>query len=336
MRRGRGQKCRLRYYRTRLACFFPVSTSASASAFASSAPIDQHLVRRLFAAPERVAESDFLRREISGRMLERLELIKIQPRKLLDAGCGEGADLGLLGQMYHDAELIGLDASLPSLFRAHARHRAALSSVHRLLSRWFRAPIKRAPAGLHLAAGDFAQLPLPSNSLDLIWSNLALHWHSQPDRVFVEWRRVLSTDGLLMFSCFGPDTFKELRAAFADADAAHHALSFVDMHDFGDMLVNAGYATPVMDMELITVTYDNPRKLLSDVRAWGGNPHTGRRKGLMGKNAWQAVIRSLENQRRSDGKIGLTFEVIYGHAFRPVSRSTSAGEAIVRFLPPKS
>ena len=139
-----------------------------------------------------------------------------------------------------------------------------------------------------------------------------------------------------MFSCFGPDTFKELRAAFVDADAAHHALSFVDMHDFGDMLVNAGFATPVMDMELITVTYDNPRKLLSDVRAWGGNPHTGRRRGLMGKNAWQAVLRSLENQRRSDGKIGLSFEVIYGHAFRPVSRTTSAGESIVRFLPPKS
>jgi malonyl-CoA O-methyltransferase len=166
--------------------------------------------------------------------------------------------------------------------------------------------------------------------VDLVWSNLALHWHPQPDRVFAEWRRVLRVDGLLMFSCFGPDTFKELRAAFAAVDDAPHALPFVDMHDFGDMLVNVGFSTPVMDMETITVTYASTDKLMADVRAWGGNPLTGKRRGLLGTGAWARIVKALEQNRLSNGRIPLTFEIIYGHAFRPVSRTTASGEAIIR------
>jgi malonyl-CoA O-methyltransferase len=183
--------------------------------------------------------------------------------------------------------------------------------------------------------GDFADLPLAPNALDLVWSNLALHWHPQPDRVFAEWRRTLRTDGLLMFSCFGPDTFKEIKAAFAEADLAPHALPFVDMHDFGDMLVNVGFSTPVLDMETITVTYATAAALLADVRAWGGNPLATRRRGLMGKAAWARMLAALETLRRPDGKLGLTFEIIYGHAFRPAPRVTQAGEAIIRFDLPR-
>jgi malonyl-CoA O-methyltransferase len=178
-------------------------------------------------------------------------------------------------------------------------------------------------------------LPFGTNSLDLLWSNLALHWHPQPDRVFAEWRRVLRVDGLLMFSCFGPDTFIELRTAFAALDETPHTLPFVDMHDFGDQLVEAGFSTPVMDMERITVTYDNVAALLADVRALGGNPLATRRRGLIGRAAWQRMLDAFEAQRRPDGKLGLSFEVIYGHAFRPAPRTTAAGEAIVRFQPRK-
>jgi malonyl-CoA O-methyltransferase len=160
-----------------------------------------------------------------------------------------------------------------------------------------------------------------------------LHWHPQPDRVFAEWRRVLRVDGLLMFSNFGPDTFRELRNAFAALDETPHTLPFVDMHDFGDQLVEAGFTTPVMDMEQITVTYDTAEALLRDVRAFGGNPLATRRRGLVGRAAWQRMLAALESQRRPDGKLGLTFEVIYGHAFRPAPKVTAAGEAIVRFQP---
>jgi malonyl-CoA O-methyltransferase len=190
-----------------------------------------------------------------------------------------------------------------------------------------------AKTGVDLLSGDFGNLPFGPNSIDLVWSNLALHWHPQPDKVFAEWRRVLRVDGLLMFSNFGPDTFKELRAAFAALDGTPHALPFVDMHDFGDQLVEAGFSTPVMDMEHITVTYDTVAALLADVRALGGNPLSTRRRGLVGRAAWQRMLAALEQQRRPDGKLGLTFEVIYGHAFRPVPKTTAAGEAIVRFQP---
>jgi malonyl-CoA O-methyltransferase len=289
-----------------------------------SAPIDLARVRRLFGRPERLAPADFLRREIAQRMHERLELVKVAPQRVLDAGCGAGPDLARLQQAYPAAHLLALDASQAMLGSIGAPKK---SLIGRLLP---------AKAGLDRVCGDFGELPLAPASLDLIWSNLALHWHPQPDRVFAEWRRVLRVNGLLMFSNFGPDTFKELTAAFAEMDGTPHALPFVDMHDFGDQLVEAGFSTPVMDAERLTVTYATPRALLADVRALGGNPLATRRRGLIGRAAWEKMEQALERRRRADGAIGLTFEIIYGHAFRPAPRTTAAGEAIVRFQPRKS
>jgi len=294
-----------------------------------SAPIDQVRVRALFGRPERVAPSDFLRREIASRMFDRLELIKLAPQRVLDAGCGAGADLALLQKSYPAAHIVGIDAA-EAMARAAQGPASKSSSLNQLLSK-----LLPAKTGIDTLCGDFAELPLGPNSLDLVWSNLALHWHPQPDRVFAEWRRVLRVNSLLMFSCFGPDTFRELRAAFAEADLAPHALPFVDMHDFGDQLVEAGFSTPVLDMEVITVTYDTPQALLADVRALGGNPLSTLRRGLMGKQAWRRMLDTLEKNRRADGKLGLTFEVIYGHAFRPAPKVTSKGEAIIRFDLPR-
>ena len=299
-----------------------------------SALIDLRRVRRLFADPARIVESEFLRREVATRMHERLTLVKLTPQRVLDAGCGVGADLSALQKHYPDAEILGLDAVPAMLESTRQRRHAALSSLNRLLSQWLpgrKTAAQGTDAGL--LCGDFAQTPFGVNAVDLVWSNLALHWHPQPDRVFAEWRRILRVDGLLMFSCFGPDTFKELRAALAAGDAhgaVTRVLPFVDMHDFGDMLVHAGFATPVMDMETITVTYESVDRLFSDVRAWGGNPQADRPRGLLGRRAWAKVEAALEQQRSADGRIGLTFEVVYGHAFRPVPRTTSDGESIVR------
>lgn len=294
-----------------------------------SAPIDLARARALFAQPARIAPSDFLRREIAQRMHERLLLVKLAPRHVLDAGCGAGMDLPLLQKTYPGAQIVGLDGAL-AMTQAARQVAPLAKGLSQMLSR-----LMPAKVGIDLVCGDFARLPLAAGALDLLWSNLALHWHPQPDRVFAEWRRVLREDGLLMFSSFGPDTFIELRTAFAAIDDAEHTLPFVDMHDFGDQLVEAGFSTPVMDMERITVTYDTPQALLADVRAFGGNPLDTRRRGLLGRQQWQRLLQALEAQRRPDGKLGLTFEVIYGHAFRPVARTTAAGEAIVRFMPRK-
>ena len=290
-----------------------------------SAPIDLARVRALFSDPPRPAASDFLRREVSARMHERRALVKLAPRRVVDAGCGTGADLALLQAAYPAAQVLGIDAAAASA--ALATRASSRSLLSRLLP---------AKSGIDVVCGDFGDLPLGPNSVDLVWSNLALHWHPQPDRVFAEWRRVLRVEGLLMFSNFGPDTFRELRSAFATLDDSAHVLPFVDMHDFGDQLVEAGFSTPVMDMEVITVTYDTAAALLADVRALGGNPLATRRRGLVGRAAWNRVVQALEAQRRPDGKLGLSFEVIYGHAFRPAPRATAAGEAIVRFMPRKT
>jgi len=294
-----------------------------------SAPIDPDRVRTLFSRPERIQPSDFLRREIAARMHERLQLVKILPKQVLDAGCGTGADLALLQKTYPAAQILGIDAA-PAMAAAAKAPVPSTRSLNQMLSR-----LLPAKAGVDILCGDFGALPFGANSLDLLWSNLALHWHPQPDRVFAEWRRVLRVDGLLMFSNFGPDTFSELRAAFAAMDETPHTLPFVDMHDFGDQLVEAGFSTPVMDMERITVTYDTAQALLADVRAIGGNPLATRRQGLVGRAAWQRMLDALEAGRRPDGKLGLSFEVIYGHAFRPAPRVTASGEAIVRFQPRK-
>jgi malonyl-CoA O-methyltransferase len=292
-----------------------------------SAPIELARVRTLFGRAERVAESAFLRREVAARMHERLALVKVAPARVLDAGCGAGEDLPVLQQSYPAAQIVGLDAASAMLESAN-RPSSASGALNGFLSR-----LMPAKTGVDLLAGDFGNLPFAANSVDLVWSNLALHWHPQPDKVFAEWRRVLRVDGLLMFSNFGPDTFKELRTAFAAMDETAHALPFVDMHDFGDQLVDAGFSTPVMDMEQITVTYDTVEAMFRDVRAFGGNPLATRRRSLVGRAAWQRMLAALEGQRRPDGKLALTFEVIYGHAFRPVPKVTAAGEAIVRFQP---
>lgn len=269
-------------------------------------------------------------------MHERLGLVKIQPQRVLDLGCGEGADFAALQELYPEAHMLGIDASLPLLTAGRAGQSAAATSMNRLLNRLLpRKNGARHESRSAQVCGDFSQLPLKAGSADLIWSNLAVHWHPQPDLVFADWRRVLRVDGLLMFSCFGPDTFKEIRAAFARVDESAHTLNFVDMHDLGDMLVNSGFSTPVMDMETITVTYESTDKLLTDVRAWGGNPLLTRRRGLLGRDGWTRMLHALDTFRRPDGKIPLTFEVVYGHAFRPAPTKTADGEAIIRFDLPR-
>jgi malonyl-CoA O-methyltransferase len=160
----------------------------------------------------------------------------------------------------------------------------------------------------------------------LIWSNLALHWHSQPQAVLAEWRRILQVDGLVMFSWLGPTTLRELRLAVNHAGLRTTTLSFMDMHDVGDLLVENGFASPVMDQETLTFTYREPIQLLKDVYALGGNPARDRRAGLVGR-AWRdRLCAALEAQRQPNGQITLTIEVAYGHAWRPALHRTPAGE----------
>jgi malonyl-CoA O-methyltransferase len=147
-----------------------------------------------------------------------------------------------------------------------------------------------------------------------------LHWHPQPHTVFPEWLRVLRVDGLLLFSCFGPDTLLELRRGCAAAGLAAHPVPFIDMHDFGDMLVAAGFAGPVMDAETIRLTYSSSKALLQEVRALGGNPRDDRSRGLVGGHRARSLFDALDAMRDTQGRISLRFEIAYGHAWKPPPR----------------
>ncbi|WP_206954669.1 methyltransferase domain-containing protein [Trinickia acidisoli] len=303
---------------------------------------DSRLVRRIFdRRAAKFGEVAFLPREIAGRMRERLDYIKVNPTSMLDAGCGMGDDLPLLRERFPEAPLAGVDLSYSMLTRA-LPHAVGDTGWRRLLP----AALQRSlgARGPRLAQADFAALPFAAGAFDFIWSNLALHWHAQPDLVLPEWARVLKSGGLLMFSTLGPDTLRELRGAYAEVEAAHglpsaaHVIDFVDMHDLGDMLVESGFEIPVMDQETLTITYRSPQSLLADVRRWGAYPH---RRAVAGENGspaavaharrlHAALLEALEARRRADDTIALTFEVIYGHAWKAVPRTTADGHAIVR------
>jgi malonyl-CoA O-methyltransferase len=286
------------------------------------------LKRNFSSAGASFSKGDALHREIASRMLERMDYIKVTPNRVLDAGCATGAALRGLSQRYPQAQLLALDFAAGMAQRAaHAARQGGLSFGGRLAGLF-----KKSTAPWVLQA-DMASLPLKTGSIDMVWSNLALQWLDDPTPAIREAQRALSVGGLFMFSTLGPDSLLELRAAFAEAAGpeAWHVKRFIDLHDIGDSLVGAGFTTPVMDMEKITLTYEKLDGLLGDLRATGAvNAMRGRPRGLAGRALWGRVRAGYEKRRR-DGRLPATFEVIYGHAWKGQPRRTSAGEAIVNF-----
>lgn len=306
----------------------------SAGDAADALKLDRAYVRRSF---ERAATTydgaAVLQREVGERMAERLGFVRMQPSTVLDAGCGTGVSMSELHARYPNARLIGLDLALSMTRAARNRAGAAAAGARSLLGRVLGplAPSRELPPWC--VCGDIASLPFRPASVDLIWSNLALQWVGDPRQAFAEFRRVLRVGGLLSFTTFGPDTLKELRAAFLAADRATHVGVFIDMHDIGDMLVHAGFADPVMDVETLTLTYVDALALMRDLKAIGArNAAAGRPRGMMGRRRWARMLAALESSRR-EGRLPATFEVVYGHAWKPEPRTTEDGSAIVRIEP---
>ena len=296
------------------------------------ASLDRRLVRRAF---ERAAgtydEAAVLQREIGARMAERLGIIRLAPGAILDAGCGTGDAMGELRTRYPAAQVIGLDLAWNMTLAARRRATPVAAAERSLLARFLGPPAAAAAPIPGVVCGDIGQLPFAAGSIDLVWSNLALQWVDAPPPVFAEFHRVLARGGLLSFTTFGPDTLRELRAAFAAVDAATHVNRFVDMHDLGDMLVAAGFADPVMDMEMLTLTYTDASALMRELKALGAHNVTAARpRGMMGRARWQRMLDVLEGFRR-EGRLPASFEVIYGHAWKPAPRVAPDGRAIVRF-----
>lgn len=285
--------------------------------------VDLPTVRRQFArAAATYGSADFLAREIDRRMAERLDYVKISPALVLDVGCGQGASLPHLTQRYPEAMVLGLDATPEMLQRVPGRE--APSALQKLL------PFLKTK-GPRLAAASATQLPLASGKAGLLWSNQMLFWLDDPLPAIQEAHRVLEVGGLYMFSSLGPDTLKEVRAAFADGHP--HTQRFYDMHDLGGMLAASGFSDPVVDMEVITLTYHNLETLLAELRQSGSQcAMKDRPKGLRGKTAGESFRQRYEALRR-DGRLPATFEVIYGHAWKAPAKKAEDGRSIVRFMP---
>jgi malonyl-CoA O-methyltransferase len=256
--------------------------------------IDARLARSRFDRAGKSFEAAArLESEVGARLLERLDYVKLAPRRILDAGSGPAREARSLRRRYRGAQMIALDYALAMLPRR----------------RWFSRTV------LSVCA-DLVRVPLADASVELVWSNLALHWVNEPLAAFREFERVLAPGGLLMFSTLGPDTLQELRAAAGRA----RVHEFVDMHDLGDMLVAAGLATPVMDMERLHIDYPAGSALLDDLRASGQtNARQDRARGL----AARGLLEAFRAQ-----PLRATYEVVYGHAWKP--QATSAGAKTIR------
>ncbi|SEO91225.1 malonyl-ACP O-methyltransferase BioC [Aquisalimonas asiatica] len=258
---------------------------------------DKAAIRRAFdAAAETYDAAAVLQHEVGRRMLDRLDFIRLQPQRILDIGAGTGHATAALRKRYRKANVVAFDLSTAML--AHSRRHGS----------WLR-PV---PA----VCGDAEALPFADRSVDLIFSSATFQWCADLDRLFEECQRVLRPDGLLMFSTFGPDTLKELRESWSDADGYRHVNRFVDMHDIGDALVSARFADPVMDMEYFNMTYASAGDLMRDLKAIGAQTVTGGRvPGLTGRARLQRMVDAYDRYRDSDGRLPATWEIVYGHAW---------------------
>ncbi|QRN03184.1 malonyl-ACP O-methyltransferase BioC [Legionella sp. MW5194] len=253
-----------------------------------------------------------IQHEIGNRLFERLDYLKINPRYVLDLGCGTGIFSRLLKKRYADAHIIGIDLAENMLKEARKKQG------------WRR---KWA-----LVNADMTALPFPDGLFDLVFANQAIHWVSPLKDVMREINRVMSPDASLLFSTLGPDTFKELKQAWAGVDSHAHTNTFADMHDVGDCLLAEHFLNPVVDMECITVHYSSLKALVDSLKAQGvRNINQARNKGLTGKGARQAFEAAYQQRCTDQGKYPLTYEVVYGHAFK--GQTQPAGQSGEVFIP---
>ncbi len=309
--------------------------SADRSQSADPSALDERAVRRHFArAAATYDAAAALQREVGARMMERLDVVRLAPDAILDAGCGTGEALPELAARYPRARRIAFDIALPMLEAARARTGERRSLLQRLLS-----PIGgAAPVAPWFVCADALSLPFATGAFGLAWSNLTLQWVADLPRAIAEFHRVLEVGGLVTFSTFGPDTLKEVRAAFLGVDALPHVGRFVDMHDVGDVLIAAGFADPVLQMEMLTLTYPDARSVVRDLHAIGAtNATQGRRRTLTGRRRFERALAALDAapRRTSDGRIPATFEVVYAHAWKATPRRTAEGHAIVQLERPR-
>ncbi len=252
------------------------------------------------------ADAAKVQNEIGERLFERLYYLKIKPRFVLDLGCGPGTFSSRLKKYYPDAHIVGLDLAFNMVKQAQLRQS--------WLRKW------------GLVNADMTELPFADGLFDVVFANQVIHWSNPLSAVVSEINRVMSPAGCFMFSTLGPDTFSEIRQAFAKTDAYAHVNHFFDMHDVGDCLLSEYFLDPVMDMEMLTAHYSSLSVLLQTLKAQGvRNINPARNQGLTGKKSWLQFKQKMSDFCTEKGMYPLTYEVVYGHAWKGSQRRTSKG-----------
>lgn len=249
-------------------------------------------------------------------MEERLDLMTMQPKTWVHWEPLRG------GMQAHDLLIRRYPKSECFMLLEHAEH--AQAAMKRIANPWWKPAPWRGP--VH-SVGE------PPDPVQMLWANMALHAVADPMALIAQWQRALAVGGFLMFSCLGPDSLLELRQLYSRMGWPPPGHEFTDMHDWGDMLVRAGFADPVMDMERITLTYSSPAALLQDLRSLGRNLHVQRFSGLRSR-AWRTQLEAALRSQLADSsnveRLALSFEVIYGHAFKAPPRIAVQSQSHVR------
>lgn len=269
---------------------------------------DTRQVRRAFSRSAASYESAAaLQREVESRLLESLDYYEHRnadrpaPHIVLDVGCGPARAAATMQQRWPRAQVVAIDLAMPML------------RVGGQQGGW--RPLRRSVDRL---CADAAALPIAEGSVDLLFSNLCLQWIDDLPALFAGFRRVLKPGGLLLCSTFGRETLVELRDAFAQADATPHVSPFVSMAQFGDAMMMAGFRDPVLDRDVFVPGYRDLPALMRELRALGAtNALRRRRHTLTGKARFANAAAAYENERRDDGQLPATWEVVYAHAWAP-------------------
>ena len=260
----------------------------------------------------RQAQPPWLHAEVARRMAQRLEIVRLQPTTVLECWGYTGASGELLAAAYPKARRIVVEPNDALLRRSLAAAQGP----------WWSARRRARP--IEVRRDD----PAPG-TVQLLWANMMLHAVSDPPDLLARWQRVLAVDGFVMFSCLGPDTLRELRELYRRLGWPPAAPEFVDMHDLGDMLVQAGFSDPVMDQEQLTLTWDSPQALLAELRSLGSNAAPARWPGLRTPRWRERLHLALQSLGGPDGRLRSSFEIIYGHAFKATPRVLVRDETAV-------
>lgn len=262
-------------------------------------------VRRRLAT---AAEPPWLHAEVARRMAARLPVILRQPKTVLDWWSAAGAGAASIAAAYPKARRVAVEAERDAAPAARP---------------WWALRQRRAAGAAAVAVDGVAE-----GAADMVWANMMLHWVDDPLAEMRRWAQALAVDGVLMFSTLGPGTLARLRSLYAAQGWPVPFAPFVDMHDLGDMLVQAGFADPVMDQETVTLTWTEPLALLTELRSLGANVDPARHAGLRTRR-WRDRLAALLQPAAAE-RPALSFEIVYGHAIRPqprvpVQASTTVG-----------